>query len=138
MSKAQVDVDGNVVGKIGEGLLLLLGVDQSDDESAAEKLASRCLRYRIFADDLGRMNLSLIDKGASLLVVSQFTLSANTGKGLRPSFTSAAEPSRAEALYRHFVQLCANEIGTVEAGSFGADMQVSLTNDGPVTFLLES
>lgn len=136
--QAGVEVDGKSVGKIGEGILLFLGVDQKDDKAAAEKLASRCINYRIFSDDAGKMNLSLIDKTAELLVISQFTLSADTQKGRRPSFTTAASPDLAQELYEYFVQCCQAKIDKVETGEFAADMQVSLTNDGPVTFLLES
>lgn len=125
------------VGRIDEGLLILLGVDKDDNKEAAEKLAQRCVSYRVFSDQNGKMNLSVADKSAQLLVVSQFTLSADTRKGLRPSFTSAASPERAKELYEYFVQCCRNKVEIVETGIFAADMQVSLTNNGPVTFLLE-
>ena len=118
--------------------MVFLGVDQEDNQQIAEKLAKRCMSYRVFADDNDKMNLSLVDKGAELLVVSQFTLSADTHKGLRPGFTTAAAPDLASKLYRHFVQCCSVEIGSVETGEFGAHMQVSLVNNGPVTFLLEN
>jgi len=136
--QASVEVSGQSVGQIGEGLLILLGVDKGDDKASAEKLAGRCMSYRVFSDQDGKMNLSVTDKGAQLLVVSQFTLSADTRKGLRPSFTSAAAPDLAEELYEYFVQCCRDKIEVVETGNFAADMQVSLTNDGPVTFLLET
>lgn len=137
VSEASVEVDGDIVGQINQGLLVLLGVDTDDDESTADKLAERVTKYRIFSDTEGRMNLSLRDIEGDILVVSQFTLSADTKKGLRPSFTKAADPLDAERLYRYFVDRCGNSIKRVETGQFGADMQVKLINDGPVTFLIE-
>ena len=138
VSRASVEVSGHSVGQIGEGMLILLGIDRDDDQSSAEKLADRCMNYRIFSDEEGRMNLSLLDNKAGLLVVSQFTLSADTRKGLRPSFTAAASPDMARDLYEHFVQYSKTRVARVETGEFGADMQVSLVNDGPVTFMIES
>lgn len=135
---ASVAVDGHCVGAIEEGLLVLLGVAEGDDEAASHKLADKVARYRVFADDRGRMNLSLVDTGGGILVVPQFTLAADTRRGLRPSFTPAAAPATAEALYGHFVARLQEQLSRVETGRFGADMQVSLCNDGPVTFLLES
>lgn len=135
---AHVDIDGERVGSIGHGLLVLLGVAHDDDESAAIKLAERTLAYRIFADDQGKMNRNLIESGGALLVVSQFTLCADTSKGLRPGFSTAAPPERAEALYNSYVKECLRIAGEVATGRFGANMQVSLCNDGPVTIMLES
>ena len=136
VSHAQVDVAGNTVGKIGPGLLVLLGVDRGDDKSTADKLLHKVLHYRIFADQEGRMNNNVQQAGGSLLVVSQFTLSASTQKGMRPSFTRAAAPALAEALYHYFHPPAAFTL-PIQTGEFGADMQVSLCNDGPVTFMLE-
>lgn len=135
---AYVEVDGKKVGEIGQGLLVLLGVDMNDQGSAAEKLADRVVGYRIFADDQGKMNLGLKDIDGDILVVSQFTLSADTRKGRRPGFSSAAQPEQAKALYEQFVERCTTHLSRVETGVFAADMQVGLVNDGPVTFLLEA
>ena len=135
VSEARVQVEGELVGEIGPGLLLLLGVEKSDTAAQVERLLNKTLNYRVFGDDRGHMNLSLIDLGGELLVVSQFTLAAETNKGLRPSFSSAAAPQDAEALYELFVKEAAQSVG-VQTGRFGADMQVSLVNDGPVTFML--
>jgi D-tyrosyl-tRNA(Tyr) deacylase len=137
-SQAQVHVNGDSIAQIGRGLLLLVGIEKQDDLGRLEKAASKVLRYRVFPDAEGKMNQSVIDVGGSLLCVSQFTLAADTQKGLRPSFSSAAPPEQAETLYNHFVSLLRTELADVQTGQFGADMQVSLTNDGPVTFLLES
>lgn len=138
VSQAQVEVAGKVVGAIDRGLLVLLGVERDDDEARAERLLDRLLRYRVFADEAGRMNRSLTDIGGGLLVVSQFTLVADTRSGLRPSFSSGAPPALGEALYEHLVARARERHPQVACGRFGADMQVSLVNDGPVTFLLES
>ena len=135
VSEARVVVKGNTVAEVGPGLLLLLGIEQSDSETEAVKLANRLLNYRVFNDDLGHMNLSLLDVIGELLVVSQFTLAATTNKGLRPSFSSAASPEDAQALYDFFVRVAAQRV-SVQTGHFGADMQVSLVNDGPATFIL--
>ena len=137
VNSAKVEVNEQRVGSIDRGLLILLGVDRDDDESLVKTLVDRCMQYRIFPDADGKMNLSCLDLDAQVLVVSQFTLSANTQKGLRPSFTSAASPEIANALYEQFVGRCREQITIVETGVFGADMQVSLVNDGPVTFMLE-
>ncbi len=136
VSAAAVTVDGESTGEIGRGILLLLGVEKGDDQHSCQKLADKVINYRIFPDGEGRMNLSLKDIDGELLVVSQFTLAADTRKGLRPSFTPAASPDLAEALYRQFSDYCAAQLARVASGRFGADMQVSLCNDGPVTFLL--
>ena len=137
VSEARVLVKGNTVAEIGSGLLLLLGIEQSDSETEAVKLVNRVLNYRVFNDDLGHMNLSLLDVIGELLVVSQFTLAALTNKGLRPSFSSAASPEDAQALYDFFVRVAAQRV-SVQTGHFGADMQVSLVNDGPATFILSA
>lgn len=138
VSSASVRVNNEVVGSIERGVLLLLGIDKSDGREQAEKLVHKVLNYRIFADEQGKMNRSVLDVQGSLLVVSQFTLSADTEKGLRPSFSSAAAPAVAEHWYEHFVALMREQVNNVATGVFGADMQVSLVNDGPVTFLLET
>ena len=137
VNEARVLVKGNTVAEIGPGLLLLLGIEQSDSETEAVKLVNRVLNYRVFNDDLGHMNLSLLDVIGELLVVSQFTLAASTKKGLRPSFSSAASPEDAQALYDFFVRVAAQRV-SVQTGHFGADMQVSLVNDGPATFILSA
>lgn len=135
---ASVTVAGEVVGSIDHGLLLLLGVEMDDDIAHADKLVQKILNYRVFADADGKMNLSLRDVQGGLLVVSQFTLAASTDKGLRPSFSSAKPPLEAEQLYDYFLNASAAVHAKVAAGRFGADMQVALINDGPVTFLLKS
>ncbi|MFC6671081.1 D-aminoacyl-tRNA deacylase [Marinobacterium aestuariivivens] len=135
---AQVDVDGECTGAIGPGILLLLGVEKSDDGAAADKLLNKVLGYRIFADADGKMNLNLQQAEGGLLIVPQFTLVADTRKGLRPSFSSGASPEQGERLYDYFVERARALHHDVATGRFGANMQVSLTNDGPVTFLLES
>lgn len=136
---ASVTVDGVTIGEIGHGLLVLLGVGPADDESKADKLLHKVLNYRIFADADGKMNNNLMQAAGGLLVVSQFTLMAETHKGLRPGFSTAAKPDKAEALYDYFVQQARQQCpdDRVHTGSFGADMQVTLQNDGPVTFMLE-
>lgn len=134
---ASVDVDGERVGEIGQGLLVLLGVERGDDVAKCTRLAERVLAYRVFADEAGRMNRSVADIDGGVLVVSQFTLVADTGGGNRPSFTPAAPPDLGRSLYDHFVAEVRARRGRVQVGRFGADMQVSLVNDGPVTFLLQ-
>jgi len=136
--EAQVRVEGEVVGRIGPGLVVLLGVSKEDGEREADRLAERILTYRIFDDEAGRMNRSIQEVGGQILAVSQFTLVADVAKGTRPSFTPAASPDRAEILYRRFVDRLITAGLTVETGRFGARMIVSLHNDGPVTFVLES
>ena len=138
VSSASVSVDSQIVGQINQGILLLLGVQKLDSEETADKLLQKVLNYRIFSDSQGKMNLSLRDIGGGLLVISQFTLAADTKKGLRPSFSSAAPPQQAEALYEYFLARANEHHCTVSNGVFGADMQVSLCNDGPVTFNLQS
>ncbi|KNC10664.1 D-tyrosyl-tRNA(Tyr) deacylase [Klebsiella sp. RIT-PI-d] len=134
---ASVSVEGNVTGEIGQGLLLLLGVEKEDDEQKADRLCERVLGYRIFSDADGKMNLNVQQAGGSVLVVSQFTLAADTGRGMRPGFSKGAAPDRAEALYDYFVSQCRQHNIVTQTGQFAADMQVSLVNDGPVTFWLQ-
>ena len=134
VSSASVVVDGEQVGAIGRGILVLLAIQKEDTEALADKLLSKILAYRVFPDEKGHMNLSLQDVAGGLLVISQFTLAANTRKGLRPSFSSAAPPDQAEALYDYFVNSAIKTHPVVEQGVFAADMQVELINDGPVTF----
>ncbi len=137
VSEASVEVDGRVVGEIGPGLLVLLGMDRGDDEAVAGRLLDKLLAYRVFPDDQDRMNLSVCDAGGGVLLVPQFTLSADTRKGLRPSFTSALEPGPAGQLYTSVLAMLEQRHGKTAGGVFGANMQVALVNDGPVTFLLE-
>jgi D-aminoacyl-tRNA deacylase len=138
VSRASVEVGGDCIGEIGVGLLVLLGLDKGDGRGTADRMVDKILAYRVFADQRGRMNCSVADVGGGVLLVSQFTLSADTGKGLRPSFSAAMAPPDAEPLYAYMLDALRQRHATVAAGLFGADMQVSLTNDGPVTFLLES
>lgn len=135
--KASVTVSDETVGDIGPGLLVLLGVEKEDDDSKASRLLERVVGYRIFGDENDKMNLSLQQTGGSLLVVSQFTLAADTNKGMRPSFSGGASPAEAERLYSHFIQLSRDKGIVTETGRFAADMQVALVNDGPVTFWLQ-
>ncbi len=137
VSRASVSVDGEVVGEIDHGLLVLLGVAEGDTEAEAAWLAHKVANLRIFADTEGRMNLSVKTTGGKVLVVSQFTLCANTRKGFRPSFVPAAAPDVAEPLVEHFIAAVRSERVEVETGVFGAHMQVALVNDGPVTILLQ-
>lgn len=134
---AAVTVDGDTVGRIGRGLLVLLGVQKGDGTVEADRLLERIVTYRVFDDDAGRMNRSLLDVGGELLVVSQFTLVADTRTGTRPGFSTAASPADGERLYEHFVAAARRRVAVVATGRFGAAMQVSLVNDGPVTFSLE-
>ncbi len=134
---ARVTVDGENIGAIGPGLLVFLGLERGDDEATAERMLDRLLAYRVFADAEGRMNLSVADAGGGVLLVSQFTLSADTGRGLRPSFSRALPPAEARSLFEYAVAELRRRHPEVAAGRFGSDMRVSLTNDGPVTFLLE-
>jgi len=137
VSTASVTVAGETVGKIERGLMVFLGVEKPDTQIIAQKLLSKVLRYRVFNDAAGHMNLDVAQVDGSLLIVSQFTLAADTQKGLRPSFSSAMPPSDAEVLYEFFVAEAALAL-PVATGRFGADMQVRLVNDGPVTFLLSA
>ena len=133
---ARVDVDGKTVATIGPGLLVFIGVEQRDDESQADRLLQRLLGYRVFPDAAGKMNLSVEDIGGGVLLVPQFTLAADTNKGMRPSFTPAAPPEEGRRLFEYLANRARTQYASVETGVFGADMQVTLTNDGPVTFWL--
>lgn len=137
VTRARVVVDGNTIGAIGPGLVIFVGIGKLDDEVTCRKLASKIARLRIFDDDQGKMNRSLLDVTGSALVVSQFTLYADTQHGLRPSFSQACEPSRAETLYQRFVDELRHLGITVQTGKFGARMDVDLINNGPVTIMLE-
>lgn len=136
--QARVEVADEVVGSIDQGLLVLVGVEREDDRARADKLLHKLLRYRVFSDENGKMNRSLSDVSGGLLLVSQFTLAADTGSGLRPSFSTAAPPALGEELYDYLVVQARLQHANVACGRFGADMQVYLQNDGPVTFLLET
>lgn len=140
VSHASVTVDGDRLGKIDQGLLLFLGVGPEDNQATADKLLQKVLKYRVFSDDEDKMNLSLTDIQGGLLVISQFTLMADTQKGLRPSFSKAAKPADAEALYDYFVEQAKqlHSSDKVAQGRFAADMKIELLNDGPVTFMLET
>lgn len=138
VSEARVDVQGKAVGAIGSGLLALIGVERDDTEAAAERLLERMLNYRVFPDAEGKMNLSLRDTGGGLLLVPQFTLPADTRRGNRPSFTPAAAPVQGQALFEYLLQQAQRLHAPVASGRFGADMQVALINDGPVTFWLQT
>ncbi|OHB32581.1 MAG: D-tyrosyl-tRNA(Tyr) deacylase [Desulfuromonadaceae bacterium GWB2_53_15] len=137
VTSANVIVDNRIVGEIGRGILVLLGVEKGDDEPRADWLAEKIVNLRIFEDQAGKMNLSLGEIDGGLLVVSQFTLAGNCDKGRRPSFDSAAPPEEGKRLYDYFVEALKRQGVSVQTGIFQADMQVSLVNDGPVTFILE-
>lgn len=137
VSEASVEVFGEIIGSIGGGFLLLVGADGGDSEKNADFLAERCLGLRIFEDEVGKMNRSIVDIGGEILAVSQFTLSADLSKGRRPSFTSAMEPVSAEKLFGYFVARLGESGLIVRTGRFGSKMKVRLTNDGPVTFVLQ-
>ena len=138
VSQASVSVNGEEIGRIGRGILALVGVERDDSEEQVSKLTERMLNYRLFADADGKTNLSVRDIGGGVLLVSQFTLAADTRRGLRPGFSLAAAPALAERLYaRMLAQLSTETVVQIASGRFAADMQVSLINDGPVTFLLE-
>ena len=134
---ASVVVDGNTLGEIGAGILAFIGVEKEDNEARAQRLLERLLNYRIFADSEDKMNLSLRDINGGLLLVPQFTLAADTQKGNRPSFSSAATPEQGQRLFDYFVVRAKNNYESVQTGRFGADMKVSLLNDGPFTFWLQ-
>jgi len=138
VSGAAVSVDGETIGEIGRGLMVLVAVHRDDDERDITRLAERILGYRVFPDADNRMNRSLLDDNLGLLLVPQFTLAADTKKGTRASFTKAAAPEKGEAYFERLVTACREQLETVETGRFGANMQVTLTNDGPVTFWLET
>ena len=137
VTQAKVEVAGETVGAIDQGLLVLIGVEKGDTEKQADRLLERLLGYRVFADDQDKMNLSLTDVKGGLLLVSQFTLPADTQKGMRPSFSSSAPPEEGERLYNYLVEKARSTYNKVETGRFAADMQISLINDGPVTFWLQ-
>ncbi len=137
VSDARVEVDSQCVGRIDSGLLVFVGFDRGDDPDRADKMLDKLLAYRIFADDADRMNRNVVEADGGVLLVSQFTLSADTQKGLRPSFSEALPPADARILYDYMLNALRARHGNVAAGMFGANMSVSLTNDGPVTFLLE-
>jgi D-aminoacyl-tRNA deacylase len=137
VTSSSVEVDGIRVGAIGTGLLALIGVEREDNEATAERLLDRVLTYRVFPDEAGRMNRSLKDTGGGLLLVPQFTLAADTHKGTRASFSYAAAPDEGCRLFEHLLALARERHPVVESGRFGADMKVSLVNDGPVTFWLQ-
>lgn len=138
VTEASVSVEGRTVGDIGPGLLVLVAVHRDDTEADVSRLVERVLTYRLFSDDDGRMNRSLLDEGLALLAVPQFTLAADTKKGTRASFSKAAEPTKGSDYFDRFVAECGSRLSDVQAGEFGADMKVALVNDGPVTFWLES
>ena len=138
VAEAQVRIGGESVGRIGRGVLALVGVERGDGEREAERLAGRVLGYRVFPDAEGKMNRSLADIGGGLLLVPQFTLAADTTSGTRAGFSSAAAPEEGRRLYERFVAICRARHADVAGGRFGADMQVSLVNDGPVTFWLRA
>ena len=137
VSQASVTVDSECIGEIGAGLLVFLGLDRDDTRALADRMLERILAYRLFADEQGRMNSSVATTGGGVLLVSQFTLSAETHKGLRPGFSLAMPPDEAEPLYHYMLSQLQARHCPVASGLFGADMQVSLVNDGPVTFLLQ-
>ncbi|MCF6776041.1 D-aminoacyl-tRNA deacylase [Thiotrichales bacterium 19X7-9] len=137
VSSAQVDVDNQTVGKIDQGILALIGVEKTDNQQTAQKLAQKLINYRVFSDNNDQMNLNLSQINGALLLVPQFTLAADTKKGLRPSFSSACKPEEAEGLFLYLLDYTKTQYPHVESGKFGANMQVSLTNDGPVTFWIK-
>lgn len=138
VTDSSVVIDGETVGKIGKGYLVLIGVSDTDTEAVADKMVKKMIGLRIFEDENGKTNLSLADVGGSLLLVSQFTLYANCRTGNRPSFIEAGSPDRAEALYEYIIAECRKSVPDVQTGRFGAEMKVSLVNDGPFTILLDS
>jgi len=138
VTEASVTVEGSIVGEIGRGLLVFVAVHRDDTEADVTRLAERVLTYRVFPDNEGRMNRSLMDEGLALLAVPQFTLAADTKKGTRASFTKAAEPGKGSDYFERFIAACDSKLPGVQAGQFGADMKVALVNDGPVTLWLES
>lgn len=137
VTHANVEVAGERIGEIDQGLLVLLGVEAEDDSAKLKRLADKVMGYRIFSDENGKMNLNVKQVGGKLLVVSQFTLAADTQSGLRPSFSKGAAPDLANKLYQEFLNYCQGSGVETQSGEFAADMQVSLTNDGPVTFWLQ-
>ena len=138
VSSASVQINTETVGQIKKGLLVFLGIEKGDGEGEADKLLNKVMSYRVFSDEEEKMNLSVRDIKGGLLIISQFTLAADTNRGLRPSFSSALPPEEAEQLYQYFLNQAQSQHDQIACGKFGADMQVSLINDGPVTFLLKS
>ena len=138
VNSASVKVDGNVIGSIGKGYLILFGAGEGDTEDMLVPFADKICKMRIFADENGKTNLSINDVGGEMLIVSQFTLYADCRKGNRPSFVKACEPDRANMMYEQFVELCRQQCSKVETGRFGADMKVDLLNDGPVTIMMDT
>lgn len=138
VTHAEVAVDGEIIGKIGKGYMILIGVSNDDDEAIADKMLDKMIKLRIFEDENGKTNLSLADVGGELLLISQFTLYANCKKGNRPSFINAGAPEKANSLYEYIIEKCKERVSVVEKGEFGADMKVSLLNDGPFTVILDS
>lgn len=138
VAHADVVVDGKELGKIGKGFMVLIGVSKEDDKSIADKMVDKMIKLRIFEDENGKTNLSLDDVRGELLLISQFTLYANCKKGNRPSFIDAGGPDDANALYEYIIEKCRERVNVVERGEFGADMKVSLLNDGPFTIILDS
>jgi len=138
VSSARVEVEGEIVGAVDQGLMVLVAVQPEDTRASADKLLHKLLNYRVFCDAQGKMNLSLKDVGGGLLLVSQFTLAADTRSGMRPSFSTAAPPALGAELYDYLLLQAGEQHDKVACGRFGADMQVHLVNDGPVTFLLQS
>lgn len=138
VTHADVVVDGNELGRIGRGFMVLIGVSKEDDRAIADKMVDKMIKLRIFEDENGKTNLSLGDVGGELLLISQFTLYANCKKGNRPSFIDAGAPDEANALYEYIIERCKERVNVVERGEFGADMKVSLLNDGPFTIVLDS
>ena len=138
VTESSVSVDGKVIGQIGKGFMVLIGVAESDTEEIADKLIHKLIGLRIFEDENGKTNLSLADVNGELLLISQFTLYANCKKGNRPSFVDAGNPDKANALYEYNISKCKEQVDIVETGSFGADMKISLINDGPFTIILDS
>lgn len=138
VTHADVVVDGNELGRIGKGFMVLIGVSKEDDRAIADKMVDKMIKLRIFEDENGKTNLSLGDVGGELLLISQFTLYANCKKGNRPSFIDAGAPDEANALYEYIIERCKERVNVVERGEFGADMKVSLLNDGPFTIVLDS
>lgn len=138
VTESSVSVDGTVIGQIGKGFMVLIGVAESDTEEIADKLIRKLIGLRIFEDENGKTNLSLADVNGELLLISQFTLYANCKKGNRPSFVDAGNPDKTNALYEYIISKCREQVDIVETGSFGADMKISLVNDGPFTIILDS
>ena len=138
VTHADVVGDGNELGRIGKGFMVLIGVSKEDNRAIADKMVDKMIKLRIFEDENGKTNLSLDDVGGELLLISQFTLYANCKKGNRPSFIDAGAPDEANALYEYIIERCKERVNVVERGEFGADMKVSLLNDGPFTIVLDS